>query len=93
MYVHRMALHLTDPETDKLARELASRTGESLTGAVQQALRERLARVAGKQSKDEEKLLADVKKILSKVSPAFRRQKKTGRQMIEELYDEDGLPR
>lgn len=43
-----MPLNIKDPETDRLARELSSVTGESLTTAVAVALRERLARVRGR---------------------------------------------
>jgi len=39
-----MALSLKDPETDRLAREVAALTGEALTLAVRTALIERLAR-------------------------------------------------
>lgn len=39
-----MALSIEDPEADRLARELAARTGETMTEAVVVALRERLAR-------------------------------------------------
>lgn len=39
-----MALSLKDPEADRLAREVAARTGETLTTAVVVALKERLAR-------------------------------------------------
>jgi antitoxin VapB len=39
-----MALSLKDPETDRLAREVAKLTGESLTEAVRKALAERLER-------------------------------------------------
>jgi antitoxin VapB len=39
-----MALSLHDEETDRLAREVASLTGESLTDAVRNALAERLQR-------------------------------------------------
>ena len=42
-----MALSLKDPEADRLAREVAARTGETLTRAVITALRERLARLKG----------------------------------------------
>ena len=45
-----MALSLKDPEADRLAREIADRTGETLTGAIVVALREparALARPAG----------------------------------------------
>ncbi|OMB94448.1 antitoxin [Mycobacterium sp. NS-7484] len=43
-----MALSIKDPEADRLARELAARTGETLTEAVVVALRERLARHTGR---------------------------------------------
>jgi antitoxin VapB len=39
-----MALSIKHPEADRLARELARTTGEGLTEAVINALRERLAR-------------------------------------------------
>ncbi|MGH6885730.1 MAG: type II toxin-antitoxin system VapB family antitoxin [Geminicoccales bacterium] len=39
-----MALSLEDAETDRLAREVAELTGESLTEAVRTALAERLER-------------------------------------------------
>jgi antitoxin VapB len=39
-----MALSLKDAETDRLAREVAKLTGESLTQAVRTALAERLER-------------------------------------------------
>lgn len=40
-----MALNIKDPETERLASEVASITGESKTGAVRVALRERKARL------------------------------------------------
>ena len=39
-----MAISLKDPETDRLAREVAALTGETLTDAVRTALAERLER-------------------------------------------------
>jgi len=44
-----MALTIEHPEVDRLARELAATTGESLTEVVLQALRERLIREQGRQ--------------------------------------------
>jgi antitoxin VapB len=44
-----MSLHIEHPDADRLARELAAATGESLTEAVLQALRERLAKEQGRQ--------------------------------------------
>ncbi|MFC9998386.1 type II toxin-antitoxin system VapB family antitoxin [Nocardia sp. NPDC127526] len=43
-----MALSIKHPEADRLARELAARTGETITDAVVIALRERLARETGR---------------------------------------------
>lgn len=40
-----MALSIKDPETETLARELARRTGESITEATRRALEDRLRRV------------------------------------------------
>jgi antitoxin VapB len=44
-YHSSMVLNIKDAETDRLARELAEATGESLTAAVATAVRERLERV------------------------------------------------
>ncbi len=43
-----MPLNIKDPQTDRLARELAKQTGESLTAAVATAVRERLERIRGR---------------------------------------------
>jgi len=43
-----MALSIKHDEADRLARELAATTGESLTEAVLNALRERLRRERGR---------------------------------------------
>lgn len=45
-----MALSIKNPEADRLARELADATGESLTEAVVNALQERLERAQRQRS-------------------------------------------
>lgn len=40
-------LNIKDPEADRLARQLAEATGETITAALTIAVRERLARVTG----------------------------------------------
>ncbi|HEY8868143.1 MAG TPA: type II toxin-antitoxin system VapB family antitoxin [Candidatus Limnocylindrales bacterium] len=40
-----MALNIKDPETERLASEIAAMTGESKTGAIRRALRERKQRL------------------------------------------------
>lgn len=42
-----MALNIKDEAADRLARELAAETGESITTAVTVAVRERLERLGG----------------------------------------------
>ena len=42
-----MALNIKDDRADRLARELAAETGETITTAVAVALRERLERLRG----------------------------------------------
>jgi antitoxin VapB len=42
-----MALNIKDDQADRLARELAAETGETITTAVAVALRERLERLRG----------------------------------------------
>ncbi len=41
-----MALNIKDPEAERLAAEVARLTGESKTGAIRQALRERRERLS-----------------------------------------------
>jgi antitoxin VapB len=41
-----MALNIKDGETERLAKEIAALTGESKTGAIRTALRERRERLA-----------------------------------------------
>jgi antitoxin VapB len=40
-----MALNIKDPETERLATEVAALTGESKTGAIRTALRQRKERI------------------------------------------------
>jgi antitoxin VapB len=45
-----MGISIKNDRTERLARELATETGESLTTAITRALEERLARVEGRRS-------------------------------------------
>jgi antitoxin VapB len=50
VYNYTMALNIKDPETERLASEVAALAGESRTEAVRQALRERKQRLLLAQS-------------------------------------------
>jgi antitoxin VapB len=81
-----MGLNIKTEEAHQLAKKHAKKTGESLTTAVTEAIRERLARV-------ERKGLADDLMKIAK-SCAQHLKKGSGKMMeIEDLYDEEtGLP-
>lgn len=56
-----MALNIKDDETERLASEIAGWTGESKTGAIRTALRERRERlILQRAAVDRQRLLRDV---------------------------------
>jgi antitoxin VapB len=85
-------LNIKNAETYRLVKELADRTGESMTEAVTVAVRERLERIAPTRS--EEEIDAEVQRIL-KIAADLGRRFPPGylEHAIEDLYDEDGLPK
>jgi antitoxin VapB len=87
-----MALNIKNSETEELAHQLAAATGESLTGAVTVALRERLSRVAGSNpdaaTERAERLRAVARDAAGRWVEPYR-----SAEHGELLYDERGLPR
>jgi len=84
-----MAINIKNDETHRLAHELASLTGESLTQAVTTAIRERLDRV--QHSRDQglvTRLLLIGQDCAAHLNEPFR-----SIDHGELLYGEDGLPR
>jgi antitoxin VapB len=83
-----MALSLKDAETDRLAREVAALTGESLTTAIRNALLERLERERRRRGRP-----IDLKKRLHAIGAACAAlPEKDGRSADEIVgYGEDGL--
>ena len=85
-----MSLNIKNNETCRLARELAQLTGESMTGAITTALRERLERERHASSVE-----ARAKKIRA-IAERCARNLKPGPSAVEHgdlLYDERGLPK
>ncbi len=83
-----MSLSIKHPEADRLARELAARTGETLTEAVVNALRERLARKRGHARAIP--LREDLAAIRHRCASLPVLDDRSPDQIIG--YDEDGLP-
>ncbi|MGB2636404.1 MAG: type II toxin-antitoxin system VapB family antitoxin [Candidatus Acidiferrum sp.] len=84
-----MAINIKSDETQKLARELAKLTGETMTAAVTEAIRERLDKVRSKRGKGlAQRMLEIGRDCAPRLKEPFR-SKDHG----ELLYDEKGLPR
>ncbi len=83
-----MTLNIKDPATDRLARELADVTGESLTVAVRRALEDRLARVTRSGQSD------DVLSLYLSVIERGRTLPIVDDRSEDEIlgYDESGIP-
>ena len=86
-----MVLKLEDPETDRLARALADATGENLEAAVKTAIEQRLTQECS--AKRGRKLEA-AREIVDRVAKMPRKcPDKSARELVEDLYDENGLPK
>ena len=84
-----MALNIKNDETQKLAQELAKLTGESMTAAITEAVRERLDRVRGQHGAG----LADRLLKIGKECAAHLREPFRSIDHGKFLYSEKGLPR
>jgi antitoxin VapB len=84
-----MALSIKSQETERLAREIAAKTGESLTGAIQTALAERLERL--KHQRRSKILAAQLEDILRRVDQLPILDSRPADEIVG--YDEQGLPR
>ena len=85
-----MSLNLKDPKTVRLVRDLANRTGESLTGAVKTAVQERLEREKLRENK--EGLMEWLDEVTRYTSEALKDLPPSDR-IGDLLYDkETGLP-
>ncbi len=84
-----MALNIKSEEADRLARELADRTGETLTQAVITALRERLG--SSLPGLHEDDLIEEVLALSDRFSrlPVF--DVRSSDEIVG--YDEHGVPR
>lgn len=83
-----MALSIKNPEAERLARELARLTNESLTEAVLLALRQRLQREQGRKHGPD--LFEDVRRIQERVAHLPVQDARPADEIIG--YDERGLP-
>ena len=85
-----MPLSIKDDQTDELARRLAGLTGETITTAVKEALRERLEREGRRRGKAcQARRLLEIGRRCAAHMPTPAHSLDHG----DLLYDEHGLPR
>ena len=84
-----MSLNIKNEKTHRLARELARLTGESMTSAVEQAVRERLERVRAKSKKGLSERLLEIGRDCA----AHLKEPYKSIDVNELLYDEKGMPK
>jgi antitoxin VapB len=84
-----MPLSIKSLETERLVREIAAKTGELLTGAIQKALEERLERI--NRERQSRKLPSQIQEILKRVDQLPDLDARSADEIIG--YDENGLPR
>jgi len=84
-----MALSIKSMETERLAREIAAKTGDSLTGAIQKALEERLERL--KLQRRGGILARQLEDILRRVDQLPILDPRAADEVLD--YDQHGLPR
>lgn len=82
-----MALSIKDPETDRLARALATATGETLTEAIRRALEERLARETQRRHRG---IGAEVRRIQERLARLPVRDSRPADEIVG--YDAHGAP-
>lgn len=83
-----MSLNIKHPEAHKLAQELAEETGETMTAAVIQAMRERLESV--RRSRKQDAMFEALHEISKRSAELL---KGPSIDHAELLYDEHGLPK
>jgi antitoxin VapB len=80
-----MSLNIKNEEAHRMAQELAALTGESMSGAVTKALREKLARLKTNSTKER------IAKIRKEVAKQLKGEPLPDHADL--LYDERGLPK
>jgi antitoxin VapB len=83
-----MVLSIKDPEADRLARQLAELTGESLTDAVKQALNDRIEQETRRRGDNLDRSRLD--DIVQRLVALPTVDERTPEELIG--YDAEGLP-
>ena len=88
-----MPLNIKNAETHAAARKLAKLTGLTISDAVDQAIREKLRRIEEQRDADWERTLAAIREIQDRVASAPVYDPRTPQEIMDDMYDDDGLPK
>lgn len=91
-----MGLNIKSNTAEAAIRELADLTGESLTEAVEKAVRERIERTKReKKQQTVEEFLAAIRPLQDAIATerAAKGDMRTAQELMDDLYDEHGLPK
>lgn len=84
-----MPFHIRDPETDQVVRELARKTGLTMTDAVKVAVSEKLARVEHDEAgRDKRPFLERIKDIQDRIAARGSTGLKADKAFYDSLYED-----
>jgi antitoxin VapB len=83
-----MPLSIHNPKAEKLARELAAKTGETITQTIITALEDRMVRMQGKKAPMD--LAEEIMKISERCSRIPDKDPRNAEQILN--YDQKGAP-
>jgi antitoxin VapB len=87
--INNMALSIKNETTERLARQVAGETGESLTEAIQKSLEERWERL--KRRRKGHILTGQIEDLLRRVDVLPTQDTRPENEILG--YDDDGIPR
>ena len=87
-----MGLNIKNEATHDLVRQLAELTGQSQTSAVEDAVRRRIAELEQQQAADEQERRRRIRALIRRAQ-LLPDTGRTTAEIMDELYDETGMPR
>lgn len=85
-----MTLSIRNPKTERLARELSERTGKSITAVVDEALSDYAMRTPPTTLEERHKRM---EQLFEEWNRLPIRDARSAKEIIDDLYDENGLPK
>lgn len=87
-----MSLNIKNERVHDLVRQLAAQTGQSMTSAIEDAVRRRLEEVNGTREAEIARRRAAIDRVVASARLIPRTAKSTA-EIMDEMYDDRGLPR